>query len=85
MPTVAVDKEDLWDRLGRKYSDYLLFVLHTFYCEDCSMSCWYIQVRTSLTGSCSSSGLSLMKMYDLLQPCATSAISNRLLHRQPRR
>lgn len=23
MPTVAVDKEDLWDRLGHRYSDYL--------------------------------------------------------------
>lgn len=24
MPTVAVDKEDLWDRLGYRYSEYFI-------------------------------------------------------------
>ena len=27
MPTVSVDKEDLWERLGQKFSTQMLFIV----------------------------------------------------------
>jgi hypothetical protein len=58
MPTVSVDKEDLWERLEQKFCTQILFIVFRHHL-DSALS--HQQHRKNLTGSVSSLALSLMK------------------------